>query len=337
MKAWSGHNREQQIFHVDYARVEQIVATLVHRLNNFRLDIVVGIVRAGVVPATMFAQRLGAELHMLRCQRHENLVTWLGDPPPIGSRILLVDDIISRGDTMRRAKETLLAQGYQVVTAALYVDRDRSTFEPDIALDAPGFIRFSWDRRETTPEARRLIAAGVEAFPPGMELETECFGVDMDGVLLPDIRKPHYRRNLEASLRRRHVLSPFSKQKLPAIDWRKAHIITARPQEDFTLTRSWLDQHGFEASPLYCRNPDQYDASTEAATAHKISTLMKIGVSTFIESELIQAAIIAESCPTVDVVWWGRKHRLRLGGVSRTSFEAALADDSSNSSVEKKT
>lgn len=319
MKSWSGHNRSSKLFHIDYAKVEQIVAILSHRLKGQRPKAVVGIVRAGVVPATMFAQRLGAELHLLRLQRHGGHPEWLGSSPPIGSLVLLVDDIVSRGTTMAAARSLLIDKGYQVLTAALYVDRQRSTFVPDIALDAPGFIRFAWDRRETTPEARKLIASGIEALPP--ELETESFGVDMDGVLLPDIRKPHYRRNLSLSLRRRHLLSPFAEQILPTIDWTKAHIITGRPQDDFVVTREWLDQHGFAGCPLYCRNPSIHDASTEGATAHKIATLTTIGVSTFIESELIQAALIAEACPTVDIVWWGRRHRLRLGGVARPSFD----------------
>lgn len=319
MKLWSGHDRSLKVFHIDYAKVEQIVAILSQRLNGQRPNAIVGIVRAGVVPATMFAQRVGAELHLLRLQRHGGAPEWLGSVPPIGSVVLLVDDIVSRGTTMAAARSLLIDQGYQVLTAALYVDRHRSAFIPDFALDAPGFIRFAWDRRETTPEARKLIASGLEALPP--ECETESFGVDMDGILLPDIRKPHYRRNLSLSLRRRHVLSPFAEQILPAIDWTKAHIITGRPSDDFDVTREWLDQHGFAGCPLYCRDPGKHDASTDGATAHKIVTSEAIGVSTFIESELIQAALIAEACPTVDVVWWGRRHRLRLGGVARPSFD----------------
>ncbi|MEK9719512.1 MAG: phosphoribosyltransferase family protein, partial [Quisquiliibacterium sp.] len=235
MTDWAGNERSSTVFHVDYGKVEQIVATLSDRLGASRPDAVVGIVRAGVVPATMFAQRLGAELHLLRLQRHRRQCEWLGSAPPAGAKVLLVDDIVSRGSTMHRAHAMLVDQGYVVRTAALYVDRRRAEFTPDCALDAPGFIRFSWDRRETTPEARALIASDTEALPP--QRETESFGVDMDGVLLPDIRKPHYRKNLALSLSRRQRLAPFTNQALPAIDWQRAHIVTGRPQDDFEATR----------------------------------------------------------------------------------------------------
>lgn len=148
-------------------------------------------------------------------------------------------------------------------------------------------------------------------------MESDCFGVDMDGVLLPDVRRAHYRRDLPLALRVRHRLAPYSADRLPAIDWGKAHIITGRPAMDYGVTREWLDAHGFAGCPLYCRDPACHDHSVEGTVAHKIDALTRIGVSVFLESELIQATLVARGCPTVDVIWWGRRHRLRLGGVAQ--------------------
>ncbi len=320
VKPWAGLDRDCPVFHVSYGKVEQLVAALAARVRVGEIDHVVGISRSGLVPATMLSQRLGKELYMIRCQRHSDEVSWMGTPPPAGTSLLVVDDIVSRGITMRRVTDQLTQSGYAVSTLALFVDRRRAAFIPDIALDAPGFVRFSWERTETTPEARSAIAR-QEMFPP--LAERECFGVDMDGVLLPDIRKAHYRKDLTLAIKRRHGLAAYPEHRLPRIDWATAHIITGRPAMDFALTRQWLDANGFAMCPLYCRDQDRHDHSTAGTVSHKVETLTKIGVSTFLESELIQATLIAEACPTVDVVWWGREHRLRLGGISHVAYDAA--------------
>jgi hypoxanthine phosphoribosyltransferase len=319
-KPWRGADPNVPVHHVSYGKAEQLVAILAARVTASRIDHVVGISRSGVVPATMLSQRLGKELYMIRCQRHSDEVSWMGVPPPAGASLLLVDDIVSRGLTMRRVAGHLTQAGYALTTLALFVDRERAEFAPDIALDAPGFIRFSWERREMTPAARKAIIA-QDMFPPASE--RECFGVDMDGVLLPDIRKAHYRKDLTLALKRRHELAVYPSHRLPSIDWTSAHIITGRPATDFSLTRQWLDANGFAMCPLYCRNHDRHDYSISGTISHKIETLTKIGVSTFLESELIQATLIAAACPSVDVVWWGREHRLRLGGVAQVSYDSA--------------
>jgi len=319
---WMGFDRDAPVRHVGYGKVEELVAILAARITARDFDAIVGVSRSGIVPATMLSHRLGKELYMIRCQRHCDEISWMGTPPT-GKSLLIVDDIVSRGDTMRRVYDYLNCSGYAVKSLALFVDRDRSSFHPDFALDAPGFVRFAWDRRDTTPEAREAVEQ-QEMHPPARE--NECFGVDMDGILLPDIRKAHYRKDLQLALKRRHASPPYSLYRLPEIDWTRAHIITGRPALDFAATRQWLDANGFAMCPLYCRDQDRFEHSISGTIAHKVETLMKIGVSTFLESELIQATLIAKACPTVDVVWWGKEHRLRIGGVAPVPF--SLFEDS---------
>lgn len=316
---WMGLDRNALVLHIGYGKVEELVAILSARLTAGEFDAVVGISRSGIVPATMLSHRLGKELFLIRCQRHCDEVSWMGTPPA-GKSLLIVDDIVSRGETMRRVCEHLSHSGYVVKSLSLFVDRARAAFTPDFALDAPGFVRFAWDRRDTTPEARQAVAA-QEMHPP--VLENECYGVDMDGILLPDIRKAHYRKDLQLALKRRHASPPYANSHLPDIDWTRAHIITGRPALDFSPTRQWLDANGFSMCPLYCRDHERHEHSVAGTIAHKIETLMWIGVSTFLESELIQATLIAKACPTVDVVWWGKEHRLSIGGVAPVPFSVS--------------
>lgn len=318
---WPGLTGALPVVPVDYPRIAQLVARLAGELAaraaagtaGAPIGAVVGIVRGGVVPATMFAQRLGTELHLLRVQRHVPQAEWLGMPPPAGSAVLLVDDIASRGDTLQRARAFVEAAGCAVTTAALFVDRARCAAPPDVALDAPGFVRFPWDRRETTPAARALIAER-EWLRPGDE--REFVGVDMDGILLRDLHRHHYRRDLAAALTRRAALPPRPAHELPALHWPDCHVVTGRPRQDEAVTRAWLDRHGFAGCGLACRDASRHADTLEGAVAHKAETLLRLGVSLYLESELRQAALLAEACPTVDIVWWGRHRQLLIGGVS---------------------
>lgn len=316
--AWAGLDREMPVVHVGYHKVEELLAALEARLPVAEVDAVVGIARSGIVPATILAQRLAKELFFVRCQRHNpGATSWMGDRPPAGARVLLVDDIVSSGATLARALDFIRAQGYAALSLALFVDAARAKVRPDFAHEAPGFVRFAWDRRETVPEARR---DRLQADMLAPDSEVECFGVDMDGVLLPDVRKAHYRRSIDLALRMRKLLPPYPSDRLPEIDWKRAHIITGRPAMDHAVTRAWLDAHGFAGCPLYCRDDSRHDHSVDGVVAHKIESLTRIGVSVFLESELIQATLIARGCPTVDVVWWGRTQRLRLGAVSPVRY-----------------
>ncbi|MBE7940029.1 MULTISPECIES: phosphoribosyltransferase family protein [Ramlibacter] len=312
-RTWAGLDRSRPVVHVGYDKVEELLAALEPQLPLDRIDAVAGVARSGIVPATILSQRLGRELFLLRCQRHNGAVQWLGEAPPPGTRLLVVDDIVSSGLTLSRIRDFLAPQNLPALTLALFVDGERSTVQPDFAHPAPGFVRFAWDRRETVPEARRLREQ-VDMAPP--EREVDCFGVDMDGVLLPDLRKAHYQRDLPLALRLRHDLAPYPAERLPQIDWSRAHIITGRPAMDYAPTRAWLDAHGFAGCPLHCRDPGQHDHSAEGVVGHKVAALTRLGASVFLESELIQATLIARACPTVDVVWWGRRQRLRLGAVA---------------------
>lgn len=313
IRPWAGLDRDRPVVHIGYDKVEELLAALEPGLPHGHIDAVVGVARSGIVPATVLAQRMGRELFLLRCQRHQDGVHWLGEAPPAGARLLVVDDIVSSGRTLARVRDFLEPQGHAVLTLALFVDRERATHPPDFAHEAPGFVRFAWDRRETVPEARQHRIGADEA-PPAAEVE--CFGVDMDGVLLPDVRKAHYQRDLAIALRMRQALPPYPAQRLPQIDWSRAHIVTGRPAMDYAITRDWLDRHGFAGCPLHCRNHTTHDHSVDGVVGHKVDALTRIGVSVFLESELIQATLIARACPTVDVVWWGRQRRLRLGGVA---------------------
>lgn len=320
-RSWAGLDRERRVVHIGYDDVEDLLAALDGRIDASRIDAVVGIARSGIVPATIASQRLGKELFLLRCQRHGDAVCWLGDAPPPGSRVLVVDDFVSRGVTLARALAYLHSHGHPAVSMALFVDVERAQLRPDFAHPAPGFMRFAWDRRETVPAARAAHLAGATEMMRPQD-ETDCFGVDMDGVLLPDVRRSVYAKRLDTALRIRETLRPYAPESLPAIDWSRAHIVTGRPSCDLATTRTWLDRHGFAQCPVHCRDEKTHGHAMADVVAHKAAALTRIGVSVFLESDLMQALLLAQACPTVDVIWWGRKERVRISAARAERWTA---------------
>ncbi len=90
-------------------------------------DIVVAIANGGIIPAAMINQRLGCEFQMLKLNLRDAMQNKLYDKPKLlaeidfdfkGKRILLVDDRVKTGTTLKFAKE-LLSEAAVVKTLAV--------------------------------------------------------------------------------------------------------------------------------------------------------------------------------------------------------------------------
>ncbi|MDD3108419.1 MAG: phosphoribosyltransferase [Alistipes sp.] len=110
-----------------------------------QFDLIVAIANGGIIPAALLNQRLGLELQLLRINlRDENQKPKYDQPrllAPIdfevkGRRILLVDDRIKSGSTIRLARE-LLKEAAVVRTFAV-------NGTADYALYDEACFRFPW-------------------------------------------------------------------------------------------------------------------------------------------------------------------------------------------------
>lgn len=91
------------------------------------VDVVYGIATGGIVPASLLAYRLSKPLELITInyRREDNspqrpapeLLSLVRTPRP-GARVLLVDDVAVTGQTMRLAKDTVLA-GCEVTTLVM--------------------------------------------------------------------------------------------------------------------------------------------------------------------------------------------------------------------------
>ena len=90
-------------------------------------DMVVAIANGGIVPAAMINQRLGCEFHLLKLNLRDAMQNKLYNKPKLladidfdfkGKRVLLVDDRVKTGTTLRFAQE-LLSEAALVKTLAV--------------------------------------------------------------------------------------------------------------------------------------------------------------------------------------------------------------------------
>ena len=294
--AWKGLDTARMPRFIGYDQAERMLNALGDRARAWNPDLVAGIARGGLVPASMVASLLALPLAMLSVARG-GAVTWLG-PAPAARRVLLIDDACSTGETMRTARAALAAEGRDCLTMTVAHDPERTAFVPDLSHPVTELFRFPWERGEATPSSRAARAAGA---PPDRTTEAPFFGLDLDGVFLPDLPRAQYEAGLEAALAARAALDPFPH--LPAFDPARAVVITGRPESDRAATEAWLARAGHGALAVECR-PVVLGFTPAEVADHKARTATRWGCTHFVESDAEQAVRIASAAPHLVVTWW---------------------------------
>ena len=156
---WKGLDTSQMPVFLGYDQIERMVAALLDSASVWRPDAVVGIARGGLVPAAMAAGILALPLAFISHEKATGAVTWIG-PPAAGRRILLVDDCCSSGNTLHRARETLMAEGRECLTLVVVHDPDVAQYLPDLSHPMRALFRLPWERGEATPTGRAVKASG---------------------------------------------------------------------------------------------------------------------------------------------------------------------------------
>jgi len=120
---------------------------------DFIPDIVVGIVKAGVLPGVVIASLFRKDFYTIKLSRRSNDRVVHARPilfVPVtdsvfGKKILLVDEISITGETLKMAKEEILnKQAKEVRTATMFVHS--YSFKPDwFALESDALIINPWD------------------------------------------------------------------------------------------------------------------------------------------------------------------------------------------------
>ena len=123
--------------------------------RDYDPEIVIGIARAGVIPAAVVASILRVEFHSMRISRKEGdeqvrqrpAILSAAPTQAAGRRVLLVDEIATSGETLRLALAAVRdARPAEVRTATSFA-RLRG-YKPDyFALETDATVIFPWDRK----------------------------------------------------------------------------------------------------------------------------------------------------------------------------------------------
>lgn len=141
---------------LDWAMFGELCRALALKVaRDYDPEVIIGITRAGVIPAAVVSSILGADFHALRISRKDGDET-VRERPAIfsevpaavtGKRVLIVDEITTSGDTLRLALAAVRdARPSEVRTATSFARS--SGYRPDYAaLTMDAYVIFPWDRQ----------------------------------------------------------------------------------------------------------------------------------------------------------------------------------------------
>ena len=138
------------VMEVDWPFFGELCRALALRVaGDFEPEVVLGIVKAGVIPGVVVASILQCEFASMvvtRREADEDPVLVAGPPSSVrGRRVLIVDETCDTGSTLRLAlNEVRALQPLEVRTAVSFRTGD---YQPDYyAFQTESFIILPWDR-----------------------------------------------------------------------------------------------------------------------------------------------------------------------------------------------
>ncbi len=139
---------------ISWERFALLAADLAEQLAKAEIDIIIGIARAGLLPATQVACMLRRELLPVRVTRRVNdQVTydqpvWKVDVSPEvrGRSVVVVDEIADTGETLALVAERVRKLGAAHVITASLISHSWADPAPDlVALVSDALVLFPWD------------------------------------------------------------------------------------------------------------------------------------------------------------------------------------------------
>lgn len=246
-----------------------------------RFDCVVGIPRSGMLVANILALKLGLPMTDPAGLTEGRLIASgkrLKGIDPSGflsspRRILVVDDSISSGKAMARARDSLAETGktHELTFGAVYVTPNGTNRCETFAEVIPNPRRFEWN----------ILA--------NSDIEDFCF--DLDGVFCVD---PTSDENDDGN-RYRQFLENARPLYLPP--YPVGTIVTSRLTKYRPETEAWLAKWGVEYKGLEMLDLESKEERirTEAAVPFKARVFRKSGSLLFVESDPKQAHAIASA------------------------------------------
>jgi hypothetical protein len=171
MKSYDYAHRKG-IEEISWERFGELSRTLTEQLANKKIDIVIGIARAGLFPATSVACALRRELYPIRVTRRVNDVVqyetpiWRVDVPSTvsGQRVAVIDEIADTGETLAIVAARALERGARQVWTLSLVAHSWANPRPDFtALTSDALVMFPWDKEVLTNDGWQMHPELAEA------------------------------------------------------------------------------------------------------------------------------------------------------------------------------
>lgn len=140
---------------ISWEDFHKICKGLAHSVRAYDADIIVGVARGGLYPATLLSHILQKELYPIRITRRKDdsiaypRPRWIIRPSSAikGKKILLVDEICDTGETLTLAKNELLKKGARTVHSVVLYSHTKNARIPDhVGLITDALILNPWDR-----------------------------------------------------------------------------------------------------------------------------------------------------------------------------------------------
>lgn len=155
MKSYD-YTHRKGVEEITWERFGNLSRALTEQLSEKKIDIVIGIARAGLFPATAVACALRRELYPVRVTRRINDVVqyespiWRVDVPATvtGQRVAVIDEIVDTGETLAIVAARALERGARRVWTLSLVAHSWANPRPDFtALTSDALLIFPWDKQ----------------------------------------------------------------------------------------------------------------------------------------------------------------------------------------------
>ena len=158
------HRSTDEFLDVSWEMFGELCRALAFRVaRDYHPDLVVGIARAGAIPAAIVASILRVDFYSMKISRKQSDKQILERPAVLsaapvqarGKRVLLVDEIATSGDTLRLGLVAIRDIDPMEVRTATSFARTKGYKADYFALETDATIIFPWDRKVF--EGERLV------------------------------------------------------------------------------------------------------------------------------------------------------------------------------------
>lgn len=142
---------------------EEVCAALAAKVGSVKIDSVLSPALGGLIIGYEMARALGGVRNIFAEKENDALVLRRGFAIKPGERVLIAEDVITRGGRVQQSIDLARAHGAEVVGVAVLVDRSAGAAKFDVPVWSLTELDFDTFQPETCP----LCAKGIPMDTPG--------------------------------------------------------------------------------------------------------------------------------------------------------------------------